>query len=390
MKKKMISMLTLCALCAGVSAQTVTVADVEALPGETVAFALSLQDGKADTYTSLQFNAQFPAAGFTTTGDYTISSAWKNASATVGDVDATGLAIVPVSSAEVIAGSDVDNLFTVYFTVGSDVAVNDYEVTLSNITFGYGFTDKDVVPDVTFTVHVVSVHSVVLDENSTTAPEASNGTVNVRVCRTIKAGEWSTICLPFAMTEEQIKAAFGNDVEIGDFDDYDYDEDADAMTVNFTSVAAIEANHPYIIKVADDVTSFSVEGVTIDPQEAEIDFDSDRRHRYPRKFVGTYAANTVLEWGTLFLSGNKFWYSVGSTKMKAFRAYFYFYDVLASFDESYASRIALTFDNTTGIRDHERETIDNERCYDLQGREIENRKSAKGVYIVNGKKVVNK
>lgn len=396
MKKKMISLLTLCALCAGVSAQTVTVADVEAMPGETVAFTLNLQDGKASTYTSLQFNAQFPTTGFTTTGDYTISSAWKNASATVGDVDATGLAVVPVSSAEVITGSDVDNLFTVYFTVGSDVAVNDYEVTLSSITFGYGFTDKDIAPDVTFTVHVVSVHTVVLDETSTTAPEASNGAVNVRVLRTINANEWSTICLPFAMTEAQVKAAFGDDVQIGDFNDYDYDDVTDAMSVAFINVTAIEANHPYIIKVKDNVTSFTAEGVAIDPQDAVIDFDTDRRHRYPRKFVGTYVANTKLDWGMMFLSGNQFWYSVGNTKMKAFRAYFNFYDVLASFEDTYSSRITLTFDNTTtGIHDNKRETINDKRCYDLQGRRvsesgIQNSELRKGVYIVNGKKVVKK
>ena len=85
---KKILLAALCLYVAGAAnAQTVSVPDVEALPGETVAFSLNLNDGKADTYTSLQFNVTFPAEGFITTGDYTISSAWKNASATNGDVD---------------------------------------------------------------------------------------------------------------------------------------------------------------------------------------------------------------------------------------------------------------------------------------------------------------
>ena len=398
MKKKMISLLTLCAICAEVSAQTVTVADVEALPGETVVFALNLQDGKADTYTSLQFNLQFPATGFTTTGDYTISSAWKNASATVGDVDATGLAVVPVSSAEVIKGSDVDNLFTVYFTVGTDVAVSDYDVTLSNITFGYGFTDKDIAPDVTFTVHVVSVHSVVLDETSTTAPKASNGTVNVHVLRTIKSNEWSTICLPFAMTEAQVKTAFGNDVQLGDFNDYEFNNAAGTISVKFVNVTTIEANHPYIIKVADKVTEFTVDGVDIDPQEAVVDFDTSRRKNQPRQMVGAYIANTVLDWGTLFLSGNQFWYSVGNTKMKAFRAYFNFYDLLPDFENNYESRISMTFDNSTGIHRITNDELQiTNAIFDLQGRRVKssmpNSQSSmlkKGLYVKGGRKIIIK
>ena len=397
MKKKMISLLTLCALCAGVSAQTVTVADVEALPGETVAFTLNLQDGKASTYTSLQFNAQFPTTGFTTTGDYTISSAWKNASATVGDVDATGLAVVPVSSAEVITGSDVDNLFTVYFTVGSDVAVNDYEVTLSNITFGYGFTDKDIAPDVTFTVHVVSVHTVVLDETSTTAPEASNGAVNVRVLRTIKANEWSTICLPFAMTEAQVKAAFGDDVQIGDFNGYVYDDDAETITVNFKNATAIEANHPYIIKVSSKVEEFAAYGVEIDPEEEPM--VNKGTSRKPKAIIGTYAANTVIGNGCLFLNGNRFWYSVGNTKTKAYRAYFDFYDLLPDFEDNYAeSRISMSFDSSTAIDEIANRRLSDGECFDLQGRRLSGSNESvdihkvspyrKGLYIVNGKKVI--
>ena len=35
-------------------------------------------------------------------------------------------------------------------------------------------------------------------------------------------------------------------------------------------------------------------------------------------------------------------------------------------------------------------SMDNEGCYDLSGRKIVNRKSAKGVYIHNGTKIVNK
>ena len=241
--------------------------------------------------------------------------------------------------------------------------------------------------NVTFTVHIVEFRTV-LDENGTTEPVAENN-ANVRVRRTIKAGEWSTICLPFAMTEAQVKAAFGDDVQLGDFNDYEYVDATDAIRVNFQSATAIEANHPYIIKVSTAVSEFTADGVDIDPQEAIVDFDTSRRKNQPRQFVGTYVANTVLDWGTLFLSDNQFWYSTGNTKMKAFRAYFNLNDLIPDFEDNYESRVSMVFDDdtTTGISSLSPSLSQGEGAiYDLQGRRVDEPK-AKGIYIVNGKKI---
>ena len=397
MKKTIMSLLALCTLCGVASAQTVTVSDVEALPGETVAFSLSLQGGKADTYISLQFDVNFPSTGFSTTGDYTLSGQWKNAMSVVGDVDASGVATIPVSSAETISGSDVDNLLTVYFTVADDVPLGDYDVMLSGITFGYNMTDKDVAPDVTFTVHVVEAHTIVLDENATTMPEDAEG-VNVRVLRTIQAGKWSTICLPFAMTEEQVKAAFGNDVELADFTSWSSEEDDDgdivSISIGFTNVTELEANHPYIIRTGTDITGFSLEGVDIEVDEEPM-VQVGKKKAERGFFTGTYTANTPVPENNLFLSDNKFWYSTGLTKMKAFRGYFELYDVLTEV-ESAGSRIALSFGGeVTGIRKSPETLAPAEselmgKVYDLQGRMV-NRQSLvngqlkKGVYIRNGR-----
>ena len=397
MKKTFLSLLALCTLCGAASAQTVTVSDVEALPGETVAFSLSLQGGKADTYISLQFDVNFPSTGFSTTGDYTLSGQWKNAMSVVGDVDASGVATIPVSSAETITGSDVDNLLSVYFTVADDVPLGDYDVMLSGITFGYNMTDKDVAPDVTFTVHVVEAHTIVLDENATTMPEDAEG-VNVRVLRTIQAGKWSTICLPFAMTEEQVKAAFGNDVELADFTSWSSEEDDDgdivSISIGFTNVTELEANHPYIIRTGTDISGFSLEGVDIEVEEEPM-VQVGKKKAERGFFTGTYTANTPVPENNLFLSDNKFWYSTGLTKMKAFRGYFELYDVLTE-AESAGSRITLSFGGeVTGIRKSPETLVPAEsepmgKVYDLQGRMV-NRQSLvngqlkKGVYIRNGR-----
>lgn len=390
--------LTLCALCAEAGAQTVTVADVEALPGETVAFTLNLAGGRADTYIAMQFDAQFPATGFSTTGDYSISSSWKNATSVIGSVDANGVATIPVSSAETITGSDVDGLLTVYFTVDNNVALGSYEVTLKNLWFGYGTSSKDYLEDdVTFYVNVVERHTIVLDETSTTAPEAATG-VNVLVKRTIKANVWSTICLPFAMTAAQVEKAFGTleeDVFLADFTGVSVDDD-DNICVNFTDeVSAIEANHPYLIKVNDAVSEFTVENVNINPEEEP----SVNKNKLKvgaitayNSFVGTYVANTVVPNECLFLNNNKFYYSTGSTQMKGYRGYFAFYIVLPEVEEELEAKIRLVFDGwSTNINELSTSNVQKGTIYNMNGQligmDIDINNLPKGVYMIDGKKV---
>lgn len=380
--------LLLCAFVAEMKAQTVTVTSVEALPGETVAFTLNLSNGKADTYIALQFDAQFPSSGFTTTGDYTVSPSWKNATSVVGSVNANGLATIPVSSSEPISGADVEGLLSVNFTVGSDVAIGDYEVTLKNIWFGYGTSNKDYLDDVTFNVSVVDHHTIVLDETSTTAPAAATN-VDVRVKRTIKANEWGTLCLPFAMTAAQVKAAFGEDVQLLDFAGYDVTEDGDdivGIEVSFAPLSAIEANHPCLIKVSSPVSEFTVDGVDIDPEDEPVVATVKRTRKAWSELIGTYVAQTEVPEKTLFLSGGDFWYSTGNTKMKAFRAYFDFFDVLTEVDESYANIRFCIGGETTGI-ETTNFTKENGCWYTLDGRRLSGKPAEKGVYIFNSKKV---
>lgn len=406
MKKMKTTFLTLalCIMCTNVKAQTVSVADVEALPGETVSFTLDLSGGKVDTYIALQFDVHFPNNNFTTTGDYSVSSKWKNATSVVGSVDANGVATIPVSSAESISEANVEGLLTIDFTVGSNVPVGEYDVTLENLWFGYGISSKDYVDDVTFKVKVVAKHTIVLDELSTTAPANATG-VDVTVKRTINANEWSTICLPFAMTNAQLKAAFGDDVKLADFDGiettYDTDENVTNIRVKFNEATSIEANHPYLIEVTNAITSFSTENVDIEVEdEPSVNKDEYRTGSGTKKdpyvfhynsFIGSYVAATDIPEECLFLNENKFWYSTGMTKMKAFRAYFDFYDVLSDVENA-AARIIFAFsDETTGIRTIENGqlTIDNDApMYNLAGQKVS--KSYKGIVIQNGVKRIVK
>ena len=200
---------------------------------------------------------------------------------------------------------------------------------------------KHTPDDIAFTVTIGAPADTrtIFDETSTTPPSAATG-VDVRVKRTINANEWSTLCLPFAMSEAQVKAAFGEDVQLADFTgcETEGDETIVGIKVNFVAVSAIEANHPYLIKVSEAVSEWTVDGVDVEPDEASVDCDrigsGTKRDPYLwNSFVGTYVAGTEVPAQTLFLNGNQFWYSTGATTMKAFRGYFDFYEVLAEVDK---------------------------------------------------------
>ena len=392
MKKLMVCLAALIMTSGMVKAQTVTVADVEALPGETVSFSVSMSGGKANTYTALGFDIQFPSNSFTTTGDFAISNLWSKATGAVGEVNASGLATAGFYSEETMTGSDINDLVTVEFTVGSGVALGDYDVTLVNPTFEYGTTGADVADDITFKVNVVERHTVILDELATVVPTAVQN-VDVTVKRTIKANEWSTICLPFAMTAEQVKTAFGDDVKLNDFEGIETDYEGKnivGIQVKFNTATAIEENHPYLIKVSSLINEFSVNNVSINPVTKPT-VDKDELYfkgvYFYNSFVGTYVAETIVPKNNLFLSNNKFWYSTGSTQMKAFRGYFDFMDILSDVENA-STRIGFNFDETTGIKEvHGNANV--EGTYDLQGRKVEE-PTNKGLYIVNGRKVVKK
>lgn len=380
MKKAILNLLMLFAITGVATAQTVTVADVEALPGETVKATLELS-APAGTYTGVQLFIQFPTTGF--------SNVVEGVGTSFGTIEVGSMTDGKVKIAAAKKTPFEDETIVVQFTVDGSLDLGEYPVTVSGQFEGAGVADAPIDKD--FKVKVVERHTVVLDELATTAPAADTG-VNVKVKRTINANEWSTICLPFAMTEAQVKAAFGNDVVLKDFNGYTITEEGDdivGIEVNFNTVnpVAIVANHPYVIKVSSAISEFTVNEVDIDPEDEPTVAAIKRTKKQWSELIGTYVANTTVGENCLFLSGNKFWYSNGNTKMKGFRAYFDFYDVLSEVENA-SSRIGFNFDETTGIKEvHGNTSV--EGTYDLQGRKVEE-PTNKGLYIVNGHKVVIK
>ena len=277
-------------------------------------------------------------------------------------------------------------------TVGSNLTGNISEISLTVIP-----TDEYEADGSSFEITIVEPADpwVTLDENSTTLPEASDGETEIKVKRTIKANQWNTICFPFAMTKAQVYEAFGEDVQVAEFIEYESTDDLTSINVIFDEARLAEdglmANYPYIIKTSKNITEFMVTSV-IEPDEenALVEFTNGKggsRKEVYGTFYGTLKAGGKVPANCLFLNGGDFWYSTGKSNIKAFRGYFEFDDVLASLENA-ASNAKMVFrGETTDIKDVTVETA-NDDMYDLQGRRIVN--PDKGVFIKNGKKVVIK
>jgi len=373
----------------------ISVADVQVMPGGTAVASINLLDGKADTYTAmtLYINIPFSAASYVdvnTNIDYEINSLWKGATASEAKVNVDLLggnitATVPFASANPIPGSSVNDLVKVKIKVKDDASLGSFDITLKECLFEYNTSDKDYADDVTFKVTVTD--RLILDEESTELPVAQSG-VNVTVKRKMTAEKWATICLPFSMDESQLKAAFGNGVQLGNFDGYD--ADGDNFKVNFETVPlsdGLEANQPYIIKPSIAVESFNADNVDIEADEENAFVRVGGTKSNPKSlFTGTLKAGAVIPADNLFISDSKFYYSKGTTTIKGFRGYFYLKDFSSS---AGAPEIILNVDGETTRIDGLQFVTEDGKFYNLNGVQVEN-PTKKGVYIQNGKKVVIK
>ena len=404
MKKKIFLMITL--LVGIVSAQAtndVVVGDVTIPQGGSGVVNIELNNND-DEFTAYQFRLILPE-GLSFVADkkgnpsFVAGDRYDDhsiSSSTLGVFSCISTTLAPISGT---SGS----LLSVDVTASADVAVGTkLNVTLGEIECTTSGTSPKAVKfeDVTFTVTIgdpADTH-VVLDETSTTAPVASGGAVDIMVKRTIKANEWSTLVLPFNMTEAQVKEALGSDVQLAEFEDYEAEYDADdnvtGLTVNFVATDLSEGfygNYPYLVKTSKAITEFLVTA-TIDPDEegAVAEYDNGKTGKNRKvlgSLVGTYHAGDAVPADGLFLSGNKFWYSTGATIIKAFRAYFEFIEVLSGVAEA---KVRFMVDEDAAAIEGITPDMEDGVWYTLDGRQLNGKPTEKGVYIVDGKKVLIK
>ena len=212
-------------------------------------------------------------------------------------------------------------------------------------------------------------------------PTVSEGTIASLVFKYTAKNGWNTICTPFALTSDYLTRIFGTGWKAYEFKSY-----SDGA-LGFQNTTTFYAGYPYIVYVetaAIHADGVKLQNVEITKTTAQYDQSSGAYFR------GTYAPIAAGEWTknaeTDVIYGvtaaGKIAKAGASASMKGFRAYF---DLPAGA----TARLAI-YDDATGITSilDAKELNNDGKVYNLNGQRVEN--AHKGLYIVNGKKVVVK
>ncbi len=211
-------------------------------------------------------------------------------------------------------------------------------------------------------------------------------------------GGWYTLCLPFALTANEIKTTF-KDALFNEFESVSVNAQGVAQ-LKFKKVTETQAGVPYMVlprngnTVENPVfTDKTIEKTT--PQTITRTCKASDGEQLSYQFVGVYDPTVVSgENNVRFVGGNQgteLLIPDGKGTMKGLRAYFLFPN--SSEGIITQAKLNIDDDSTTGINsvnvinaNHSNET----NIYTLSGQQVsKNQKTLKpGIYLKNGKKIM--
>ncbi len=244
---------------------------------------------------------------------------------------------------------------------------------------GYNFTS------ITLTAVENGTSSVSLSEkedNRSVISENNGKTVDVTLTRTLDNTAWNTLCLPFSVDAATVTSTFGEGTKLKEY------ASDDVNSITFKDATSIEAGKPYfIIPGKEKVENPTFTGVTINNKANTtvkgINFD----------IVGIYSPNVLDANTDLFVGAdNKLYRPSGSMTLNGMRVY-----IKVKNTDVTPSSIMLSFGGdgqTTGISSavNDNAAKSDGMIYNLNGQAVgkDASKLGKGLYIINGKKVIVK
>lgn len=201
--------------------------------------------------------------------------------------------------------------------------------------------------------------------------EAKNNTT-VTLTKPLKANAWNAICLPFSMTEQQVRNAFGEDARIAEFKKVEESGKKAVASFGMHYYQLITAGKPCLIKPSQVNDTYTIKGVTIDAENALTIADSNKKF----DFVGTYAP-TTMPVNSHFLGSNdgKLYYITADKEISGLKAFFQ--PVSTS-----NAKLSIAFDSTDN--DFDNNTTGIEAIKDYMDQDAANSSANKGIYNING------
>lgn len=298
-----------------------------------------------------EYNAENPI-----TGNLKLTGAWMKGESTNADGDWTPNSYNDFEYFNQLASAGVTSI-DMRGTVTKDVDINQFFFKNPN-TIVYA----DAAYDHANVVVGGNAASLELtDANAFNAPDGFTAT-SVTLKRDVRAG-FNSFVLPFAVTANDLGAT-----KVATF------KETNGDIANFETVAEVEANKPFLTIDAKEAKELKFVDKTI-VATPETLADND--------FVGVYAPTSgegkygINAKGNLQKGG-------ADAKLNAFHAY------LNVTDTNHApARIALNGSTLTAINSITADKVVDTAVYDISGRRVYG-KLHKGLYIINGKKVVVK
>lgn len=199
----------------------------------------------------------------------------------------------------------------------------------------------------------------------------------VKLNRTLVANKWNTLCVPFAISEEEIKANFGEGTLVEKF------EAVNGNAVNFADATSIEAGVPYLIKPTVAGTTYTFNGKEVSADAPKVEGNADVT------FQGIYSPTDITNNGTVKAAGvtedGKVLFVNAGSLTKAFRCFFTISDNASITPAMLKISIKGVETAINSIVMGNNNAADN-AIYNLQGQRVNGNSLTKGIYIKNGKK----
>ena len=240
------------------------------------------------------------------------------------------------------------------------------------------------------------------EDNSETIENAANNgnAYDVKLCnRTLyKDGTWNTLCLPFELDEAQIETMLDSPEAIMTLSTTDYDAETSTLTLNFVDATTIEAGKPYIIKWKPSENSENSESSELkNPTFSGVILSNTMETVLTEyaEFIGTTSPVTLAAGNrdVLYLGANNTLYSPSVDKVvKSCYAYFELKGGIKAGDNANGIRFfRLNFgdDEATSINRLDAGSDEGEdgNWYAIDGRRMNGKQTAKGLYINKGHKL---
>lgn len=256
------------------------------------------------------------------------------------------------------------------FSIYQDDATGALAMEAAHTGAGFSLAQWKLVGNDTPEVTIVTIDEAA---ESFTVPTETNVTVKLK--RTLTAGTWSTFCVPFNISREQMEAKFGTGTQLAAL------SGTSTETIDFTTTkSGIVAGIPYIIRpesVAADAT-YEFEGVSTFVSSPR-DLTSNNITFHGSFTKGTAPAHVfVMTNGTLEKLD-------GETSINGLQGYFA--------DNNVESTIwTWSIDGTTGINAINGGEGSVHDIYNTAGQKVKANATGKehlqkGIYIIKGKKL---